>query len=223
VKGRIFLQPIVTDLVVFLLVGAGILLILPACLSLEGNFALPAIYRFQVSCSLGLGMLGIGAAVDHPKEEMRFFLRLFGIPLALPSPKREKKAVREEVSPEKKPEKKRGKGAKLVRFFWRRKARLWEYLRTLVRSFFGKRGRAQVCFGFEDPALTGQVLGKVYAFQGLLGKNFQVEPHADFIRKNFSGQVKGRALFLLPYLLCTLFVATLEFGLGLRRELKATI
>ncbi|MDO4343519.1 MAG: hypothetical protein Q4C50_01825 [Eubacteriales bacterium] len=60
-------------------------------------------------------------------------------------------------------------------------------LRYLLRHWFARNIRGNVLFGFDDPALTGQVLGALCVLQAFCGGRLQAE--ADFERVILEGDV----------------------------------
>ena len=65
-------------------------------------------------------------------------------------------------------------------------------LYKLFRHILPRRFQARLRFGFDDPAVTGQVLGIICMFYALYGNNLSLEP--DFNEKVLEGEcwIKGR-------------------------------
>jgi hypothetical protein len=54
---------------------------------------------------------------------------------------------------------------------------------------------ARVKFGLGDPALTGQIIGIIYAINGILPERYVIVPAWDFSRRVFSGEVDLKLTF----------------------------
>lgn len=72
----------------------------------------------------------------------------------------------------------------------------------LVKHCFPKKIKGQICYGFDDPSATGQVLGAISVFYPLYGRAFRIVP--DFTQAVLEGEaeIKGRiyGCFLVKFL-----------------------
>lgn len=76
---------------------------------------------------------------------------------------------------------------------------LTERGRKILRHMLPRKIRGSVVFGFEDPSVTGQVLGAAAIFYPIYGKNIQICP--SFEEKVLTGEGKMRGRLILGYLL----------------------
>ena len=79
--------------------------------------------------------------------------------------------------------------------------------------------RARVKFGLDNPALTGQLIGIIYAVNGILPERYVIVPSWDFSRRVFSGEVDIKLTFR-TYLFWKYLVLVLMAYLRFRRELQ---
>lgn len=76
---------------------------------------------------------------------------------------------------------------------------LTERGKKILRHILPRKVRGSVVFGFEDPSVTGQVLGAAAIFYPIYGKNIQICP--SFEEKVLTGEGKMRGRLILGYLL----------------------
>lgn len=68
-------------------------------------------------------------------------------------------------------------------------------LREIPSLFAVDRFSATVTIGFGDPAKTGQMLGAIYAVNGLLPAQYSIRPAGEFTREVFRGDADIRVTF----------------------------
>lgn len=76
---------------------------------------------------------------------------------------------------------------------------LTERGKRILHHMLPRKIRGSVVFGFEDPSVTGQVLGAAAIFYPIYGKNIQICP--SFEKKVLTGEGKMRGRLILGYLL----------------------
>lgn len=89
-------------------------------------------------------------------------------------------------------------------------------IRFILRHYRPSVQRGWVIFGLDDPALTGQVLGGLYALQGMMGGKIEIE--ADFERLRLEGNVSVKGHIRLCHLVKT--VLSLFFDKDVRVMIK---
>jgi hypothetical protein len=65
-------------------------------------------------------------------------------------------------------------------------------IRELVRIDYC---RARITLGFNDPSLTGKIVGIIFAINSVLPKSFAIQPEWDFSRKIFAGEAALKLTF----------------------------
>ena len=83
---------------------------------------------------------------------------------------------------------------------WRKYARKYSFMgKTALREIRGllhvDRFHVHVVFGLGDPALTGQIIGVIYAVNGILPERYVIVPGWDFSRRVFSGEADLKLTF----------------------------
>lgn len=94
----------------------------------------------------------------------------------------------------------------------------------LFRHVFPKKIQGRVCFGFEDPCTTGQILGAVSVFYPLYYKSFCLNP--DFTQEVLDGHIemKGRVygFFLLKVIWIIYFDKNIQNLIQVYRNKEAS-
>ncbi|MHB9028392.1 MAG: DUF2953 domain-containing protein [Candidatus Latescibacterota bacterium] len=92
-------------------------------------------------------------------------------------------------------------------------------LREIKSLFRVDRFDAQITLGLDDPARTGQVMGILYAINGVLPDRFVIRPGGDFTRRVFSGSADIKVTFR-TWLFWIRLVRVLWLFMRLRRQTK---
>lgn len=94
----------------------------------------------------------------------------------------------------------------------------------LLKHIFPKKIQGRVCFGFEDPCTTGQILGAVSVFYPLYYKSFCLNP--DFTQEVLDGNIKmkGRVygFFLLKVIWIIYFDKNIQNLIQVYRNKEAS-
>jgi hypothetical protein len=137
--------------------------------------------------------------------------------------KEKEKEQDRESSTEERSERKKAGLAERVRHSLRLGQAYGRFAKTVlhkVQSLFRvDRFDTQVTLGLDDPARTGQVMGILYAINGVLPEHFVIRPGCDFTRRVFSGGADIRVTFR-TWLFWIHLIGTLWLYRKLRRQTK---
>lgn len=183
-------------------------LLLPVRFSLNAAVRKEGISRADIGIMLFGGVVGTG--LDFVSREPRcsvFFWkwRIFGMNLSrLARMTGKKKDVDHGISSEEDDRKKASPMENIISFS--KSFRDWNSVREhpLLKGFSFRKIAVifridhlyvRVKLGLGDPALTGQIIGVIYAVNGILPERFLITPEWDFSRPVFSGEVDFRMTF----------------------------
>ena len=100
------------------------------------------------------------------------------------------------------------------RYYSRLRGPLFRFLRRIRRSIRLRKAEGEVVFGFEDPAVTGQVYGYGLAASSFLGPRFAVHLAPDFRQARVGGRVELVVRIWLALVLWALFAVAIRLGLA---------